>query len=83
MRRAAACRGMCISRTIYLGGGAEQLFLIGLLPELRKHGYECNIIGGSVARRPMGPGGGPVIVERDKPPTLRSGTIRALRSAFG
>jgi len=34
---------LCIIRTIDLGGGAEQL-LIGLLPELRKHGYECELV---------------------------------------
>ena len=36
-------RVLCIIRTIDLGGGAEQL-LIGLLPELRKHGYECELV---------------------------------------
>lgn len=34
-------RILCIIKTIDLGGGAEQL-LVCLLPELRKHGYECN-----------------------------------------
>ncbi len=36
-------RILCIIRTIDLGGGAEQL-LIGLLPQLRKHGYECELV---------------------------------------
>ena len=36
-------RVLCIIRTIDLGGGAEQL-LIGLLPEMRKHGYECELV---------------------------------------
>ena len=36
-------RILCIIRTIDLGGGAEQL-LIGLLPELRNHGYECELV---------------------------------------
>ena len=41
--RARDRRILCIIRTIDLGGGAEQL-LIGLLPELRKHGYECELV---------------------------------------
>jgi glycosyltransferase involved in cell wall biosynthesis len=41
--RAQSRRILCIIRTIDLGGGAEQL-LIGLLPELRKHGYECELV---------------------------------------
>jgi glycosyltransferase involved in cell wall biosynthesis len=41
--RAQSKRILCIIRTIDLGGGAEQL-LIGLLPELRKHGYECELV---------------------------------------
>ena len=36
-------RILCIIKTIDLGGGAEQL-LIGLLPQLRKHGYECELV---------------------------------------
>jgi glycosyltransferase involved in cell wall biosynthesis len=36
-------RILCIIRTIDLGGGAEQL-LVGLLPELRKYGYECELV---------------------------------------
>ncbi len=42
-RRVKSRRVLCIIRTIDLGGGAEQL-LIGLLPELRKHGYECELV---------------------------------------
>ena len=41
--RTSGRRVLCIIRTIDLGGGAEQL-LIGLLPELRKHGYECELV---------------------------------------
>src|SRR5262245_53166876 len=34
---------LCIIQTIDIGGGAEQL-LVGLLPELHKHGYECELV---------------------------------------
>jgi glycosyltransferase involved in cell wall biosynthesis len=34
---------LCIVKTIDLGGGAEQL-LVGLLPALRNHGYECELV---------------------------------------
>ena len=34
---------LCIIKTIDLGGGAEQL-LVCLLPELRNHGYECELV---------------------------------------
>jgi glycosyltransferase involved in cell wall biosynthesis len=33
-------RVLCITQDLGRGGGAEQL-LVGLLPELRNHGYEC------------------------------------------
>jgi glycosyltransferase involved in cell wall biosynthesis len=36
-------RILCIIKTIDLGGGAEQL-LVCLLPELRKHGYESELV---------------------------------------
>ena len=36
-------RILCIIKTIDLGSGAEQL-LVGLLPELRNHGYECELV---------------------------------------
>ena len=42
-RNVRSGRILCIIRTIDLGGGAEQL-LVGLLPELRKHGYECELV---------------------------------------
>src|ERR1700678_2000841 len=42
-RNAGNKRVLCLIKTIDLGGGAEQL-LVGLLPELRNHGYECELV---------------------------------------
>jgi glycosyltransferase involved in cell wall biosynthesis len=42
-RNVRSGRILCIIKTIDLGGGAEQL-LVCLLPELRKYGYECELV---------------------------------------
>ncbi|HEY8033832.1 MAG TPA: glycosyltransferase family 4 protein [Methylocella sp.] len=36
-------RVLCVTQDLGRGGGAEQL-LAGLLPELRNHGYECELV---------------------------------------
>ena len=36
-------RILCVTQDLGRGGGAEQL-LVGLLPELRNHGYECELV---------------------------------------
>jgi glycosyltransferase involved in cell wall biosynthesis len=43
LRNGAKSRVLCIIKTIDFGGGAEQL-LTGLLPEMRRHGYDCELV---------------------------------------